>query len=121
MTSDLRPDETTILVVDDDAQVRDLVSEYLRDVGYHVLEAPSGRKALCILDGTEAPALVITDVRMPEMSGIELAAAIQQRGQPVKVIFMSGYFSAQMMREPLLRKPFRLAELETMVRAQLCG
>ena len=119
MTGDVRPDERTILVVDDDPQVLDLVSEYLRDFGYHVLEAPSGRTALSLLDHEARPDLVITDVRMPGMSGLELAAAIAQRGQHVKIVFMSGYYAPQLIHEPLLRKPFRLAELETMVRAQL--
>ncbi len=119
MTPDLRPDETTILVVDDDAQVRDLVSEYLRDFGYQVLEAHDGRAALSLLDTRAAPDLVITDIRMPEMSGLEMVAAMEQRGQALKVIFMSGYFSACAVREPLLRKPFRLTELESLVRTQL--
>jgi CheY-like chemotaxis protein len=121
MPSNTGRDQLTILVVDDDAQVRDLVSEYLRDFGYLVIEAPGAREALRVLERHETPDLMITDIRMPEMTGIELAAAVEQRGQPMKIIFMSGYSSANSVREPLLRKPFRLAELETAVRAQLRG
>ncbi len=114
-------DDVTILVVDDDAEVRELVAEYLRDFGYQVHEAASAARALDVLAAQRPLHLVITDIRMPEMSGLELAEQIMQQDRTVKIIFMSGYFSPHPISQPFLRKPFRLAELETAVKAQLSG
>ena len=121
MGRQLSPNDTIILVVDDDDEVRELVSEYLRDFGYLILEAPSAAAALAIVDTHSEVDLVITDIRMPEMTGLELAARFAERGRPRKIIFMSGYFSPQPITWPFLRKPFRLSELENVVRAELAA
>lgn len=115
----LQADDTTILVVDDDAEIRELVSEYLRDFGYRVLEADCGNEALSLVGQHEILHLIITDIRMPEMSGLELAELVARQNRDLKVIFMSGYFAEQRITQRFLRKPFRLADLEAAVRTEL--
>lgn len=111
----------TILVVDDDAEVREIVAEFLTDSGYHVLQAEGGTDALRVLDEAGAVDLVITDIRMPDISGIDLAERIIRDHQGLKVILISGYFVARETSLRLLRKPFRMKELAEAVQAELAS
>ena len=111
----------TILIVDDEPEVRAVVAEFLEDFGYHVLQARGGSDALAQLHDNPAVCLMISDIRMPEMSGIELADTATQHNPGLKVILISGYFVAQQVNRRFLRKPFRMKELETAVRAELDG
>jgi CheY-like chemotaxis protein len=107
-----------ILVVDDDAAVREVVAEFLEEAGYLVLQADGGREALRLLSESTGVIMMISDIRMPDMSGIELAeAALGIRD--LKIILISGYFQPQMIKQRFLRKPFRMRELEAAVRAEL--
>ncbi len=82
----------TVLVVDDDPQIRRLVQAVLKPLGYVVLEASCGKDALKLDDTYEKPIdVLLTDVIMPEMSGKEFADTFQARHPEAKVIFMSGY------------------------------
>jgi YesN/AraC family two-component response regulator len=63
--------------------------------------------------------MIITDIRMPDMSGIELAEIATQQRAGLKIILMSGYFVSQQVQRRFLRKPFRMKELEAAVRAEL--
>ena len=109
----------TILIVDDEPEVRAVVAEFLEDFGYNVLQAEGGAQALGRLRDNPAVRLLITDIRMPEMSGIELADVATEHHPGLKVILISGYFVAQQVRRRFLRKPFRMRELEAAVRAEL--
>ncbi len=109
----------TILIVDDEPEVRAVVAEFLEDFGYCVLQANGGAQALGRLQDNPAVQLMITDIRMPEMSGIELAELATERNPHLKVILISGYFVAQQVHRRFLRKPFRMKELEAAVRAEL--
>ncbi len=109
----------TILIVDDEPEVRTVIAEFLEDCGYHVLQAAGGTQALGRLRDNPAVRLLITDIRMPEMSGIELADRATERNPQLKVILISGYFVAQQVHRRFLRKPFRMRELEAAVRAEL--
>jgi len=109
----------TILIVDDEPEVRTVIAEFLEDFGYRVLQASGGSQALCRLHDNPAVRLMITDIRMPEMSGIELADLATEQNPRLKVILISGYFVAQQMHRRFLRKPFRMRELEAAVRAEL--
>jgi len=82
---------TTILVVDDEYLIADILSYALEDEGYMVVKAGNGRKGLDVLD-RERPSLVITDFMMPVMDGLEFARAIRERPQyaELPVILMSG-------------------------------
>ena len=85
----------TVLLVEDDPEVRGLFSRFLEAAGHTVIEAADGRDALEIFDARRADIdLVITDVVMPNVSGPTLAAAIRERRPDVKVLFVSGYAEA---------------------------
>ncbi|MRR58204.1 MAG: response regulator [Deltaproteobacteria bacterium] len=68
----------TLLIVDDSASMRQMVSFTLRDAGYEVIAAANGREALGKLDGTKV-SMVVTDLNMPEMDGIELIRQLRNR------------------------------------------
>ena len=108
-----------ILVVDDDPEVREIVAETLVEFGYGVVQAGSGEEALPMLDRRPDIGLVITDVRMPGMSGLELVELAQARSPTLKVIVISGYFLPQPISVRFLKKPFHMHELASAVRAEL--
>ncbi|CAN7244394.1 response regulator [Aquipseudomonas alcaligenes] len=82
---------TTILVVDDEYLIADILAFALEDEGYMVVKAGNGRRGLEVLD-RERPSLVITDFMMPIMDGLEFAQAIRARAQSpdLPIILMSG-------------------------------
>ncbi len=97
-----------ILVVDDEGPVRNLVASILKQHGYAVTEASGGAEALRILDrNQDAPALLLTDIRMPEMDGIELARLAARTRPGINIMYMTG-FSAQRPApgSAVLMKPF---------------
>jgi CheY-like chemotaxis protein len=108
-----------LMIVDDDPEVRIVVAEFLEEFGYRVLQADGGAQALEVLERTPDLRMIITDIRMPDMSGIELADEATQRRHDLKVILISGYFVSQQVNRRFLRKPFRMRELEAAVRAEL--
>lgn len=82
----------TILVVDDNDDVRGLIRDILSHYGYNILEANNGRTALEINARYEKPIhLVVTDLMMPGIFGPELARSIQSRRPAIKVVYISGY------------------------------
>src|SRR3990172_12359571 len=83
-------DSETILVVDDEAGIRHSVRGILADEGYRVLEAEDGRGALRLIE-SERPRLVILDIWMPEMDGIELLRRIRDSDPVTPVIVISGH------------------------------
>jgi PAS domain S-box-containing protein len=119
----------TILVVEDNTDVRRLVLRQLRDLGYAVIEAANGPQALQILDGGAAIDLLFTDVVMPGgMTGRQLAEAAKKRRPHLKTLFTSGYTEDSILRlgklDPgvrLLSKPYRKHELATRIREALDG
>jgi CheY-like chemotaxis protein len=112
-----------ILVVDDDQQVLGVVVRSLRVRGHEVRGVGSGREALLtIYGGGPAPALLLTDVDMPGMTGIELAARVAADRPGVAIVLMSGSDSVvQMARERpelvrgVITKPFEIDHLLTVV------
>jgi PAS domain S-box-containing protein len=117
----------TILVVEDDDRVRQLTITRLKLIGYQVLEASDGPKAIDILSRGQAVDLVFTDLVMPGgMSGREVAARARQLRPGIKVLLTSGYAEElvhgdDLEREQLklLRKPYHQAELVTVLREVL--
>lgn len=82
-------DKRTILVVDDEPQVLAKITKYLGD-DYQVLTAQDARAAISILQ-REIPAVVVTDIGMPGMDGIELMRRIKDMGRDVEVIILTGH------------------------------
>jgi signal transduction histidine kinase/CheY-like chemotaxis protein len=117
----------TILVVEDEAGVRELACQFLRVKGYTVLEAGSGPDAVEVArrhPGTIH--LLLTDMIMPRMSGEELATRLRATRPEMRVVFMSGYskFSRgdvgkEFPDAPVLQKPFSPASVATLVREAL--
>ena len=103
----------TILVVDDEESLRLYMTRVLQDDGYAVIEAASGLEALSLLEDrdTERVHLVITDVLMPGMSGMDLATLLAQRPSSPPVLFVSGSHNLSDVPGPLLTKPFLPADL----------
>src|SRR5688572_5209177 len=96
----------TVLIVDDDAMLRGILAQALADEGFAVLTAETGEQALAIaspLDGQLS--LVVTDVLLPEMDGLDLAAALASLKAPPAVLFISGVTPMQDIPGPVLAKP----------------
>ena len=119
MTDGTLPPMLSILVVDDDADVREVIAETLEGFGYGVIQAASGEEALPVLAARHDIRVLITDVRMPGMSGFELAMRARGLDAGLKVIITSGYFLPQPIAERFLKKPFRMHELASAIRAEL--
>jgi len=117
---------TIILVVEDDERVRLLSVTALRDLGYSVLHASSGDKALEVLTANPGIALLFTDVVMPGMSGRVLVDRARAQFPDLKVLYTTGYTQNAIVHNGvvdadarLLMKPFTLSDLASKVRAAL--
>jgi CheY-like chemotaxis protein len=107
------PPNLTILVVDDEASVRVIARRVLEGYGCVVLDAPDGQHALAFLEDSRQIDLLITDINMPDMSGIELARQVRSRRPSVKVLYLTGYVErlfedgyVLQPNETFLEKPF---------------
>jgi CheY-like chemotaxis protein len=112
----------TILVVDDMDAVRHLARRILEAGGYRVYEAADGVEALACLARDGKVDLVVTDVRMPNMDGWELASHLAGQSPRVPVLFMSGYdehLGSQSLLGPILPKPFTAEQLYERIRGLL--
>ncbi len=117
----------TVLVVEDEAGVRELACQFLRDKGYTVLEAEGGLEALAVSRSHPGVIhLLLSDMVMPKMSGGELAAELKAIRPEIRVAFMSGYaefsrgdLGTGFPEAPVLQKPFSPASLAQIVRDAL--
>jgi CheY-like chemotaxis protein len=116
---------TTVLLVDDEPGVRFAVSEVLCDRGYRVVSASSGPEALAALDGVD---VVVTDLSMPGMDGLELVAQIAARAPALPVIVLTAHGSDNLVRIAssrgacgCLSKPFDIDEIARVVERALAG
>jgi DNA-binding NtrC family response regulator len=91
----------------------------LVDAGYRVLQAEGGAQALVLLDGHPSLRLMISDIRMPDMSGITLAEEAVRRHSNLRVILISGFVDQVRLRWPFLRKPFRGSKLCDLVAREM--
>ncbi len=114
----MRGRHETILVVEDEPEVRRVVVEILSRQGYNVLEAPNGKDALGLCEGREGTVeVLLTDIVMPEVNGLDLARQLTFRYPAMRVLFMSGYtgedFVSMLMEEKrdFLQKPFSVEDL----------
>jgi CheY-like chemotaxis protein len=117
----------TILLVEDEPQVRKLAARVLRSAGYTVLEASDGNAALALVEGERPkPDLLVTDLVMPGMSGGDLWEKLHARDETLRVLLISGYTADEAVhrdisleRLPFLAKPFTVGALAAKVRAVL--
>jgi PAS domain S-box-containing protein len=115
-----------VLVVEDEARVRNYSVEALRELGYTVVHASSGLEALRMMEDGQDVTLLFTDVVMPEMTGRQLAEQALARRPGLRVLFTTGYTRDAVVRNgmlahgtALLPKPFGLDQLAERVRAVL--
>ena len=106
------PKSAHILVVDDDPDVRWIIAEDLRELGYTVTEADSGRAALALLERDQPCDLMVVDLVMTGLSGVDTTRLARRTRPNLKVLFCSGYadlshFEGDVGNEVLLKKPFR--------------
>lgn len=118
--------KATILVVDDDGMLRDLIVDALDDLGYTVLKAHDGPSALDLLLGSTAIDVVFSDVSMPNgMSGVELAKRARELRPDIRLILASGFGKGQIGDVPtdvvFLPKPYRVRQLLEIIDAQTSG
>lgn len=118
----------TILVVDDEPEIRKLVTAMLTRNGYRVFTADTGENAVRLYRSHPDIDLLLTDVVAPGMSGPMIADEIAALKPAIKVLFMSGYDGTQVVQRyvvekgySLLTKPFTMEQLEQRVRDVLSG
>jgi len=113
----------TILVVDDDPDVRLMAATMIESLGHRVIQAANGHAALMILDH-HAPDLILIDYAMPGMTGAELATAIHGRDATQRLVFVTGFSDVSAIRDAvskpeILAKPFRIDDLAAVLRRML--
>jgi CheY-like chemotaxis protein len=113
----------SVLVIDDDPDVRAFIAASLEEQGYRVRVASDGRQGLAALE-RETPDLVVLDFIMPGLSGAEVARKIRAKRPEQPILFVSGYSETDAVKRtapdaPLLAKPFRAEALQKAVRGAL--
>lgn len=116
-----------VLVVEDDSAVRRAVARILTQAGYRVLEADNGANALRLLECEDPlPDLVITDLMMPVLGGLELGERLRTRYPTLKLLFMTGYCEdlvrgegGDLVRGRFMQKPFSVRSLTNRVKQAL--
>ena len=117
----------TILIVEDDAEVRRLLCQVLRARGYRVLESTKGDEAIAAVESHPGPVeLIVADVVLPGMSGPEVVRHVAQRKPGIRALYISGYTDEAVQRHGILdsgvtflSKPFLPDALATKVRELL--
>ena len=124
----LRGEGETILVVEDDAAVRRLITAVLEDLGYRYLEASGAPQAMTILRSGARIDLLLTDVGLPLMNGRQLAEFARESRPEIKVLFVTGYAENAAVRDgfldrgmDMLTKPFALNVLGLKCIVKICG
>jgi CheY-like chemotaxis protein len=115
--------QDTILIVDDDAEIREALAALLADAGYAIVCCADGAEALARLERGPLPGGILLDLMMPRMTGWELAAALGDRPQlagiPVVVMSAAPEEDFPSGATAILRKPFSVEDLFASVRAAL--
>lgn len=116
-----KPGSPIVLVVDDEPLVRLLCERILRHAGYLVLSAEGGLEALDLLSRLQPCLdLLLTDIRMPGLSGDVLAAGLRQQNPTLAILLMSGHRQGgEELPAPLLLKPFTADQLVAAVKAAI--
>ena len=115
----------TILVVDDEIDVLEMIELGLRSAGYQMLTADSGERAIEIF-GQQKADLVICDIKMPKMNGIATISRLREQDPGLPVVVLTGYLGPQTIEEceqlggvEVVRKPFLFRELSKAVKVAL--
>jgi signal transduction histidine kinase len=122
-SADTRTAGAVVLLVDDDAAVREVTSGILRNLGYTVIEAGSGGAALDLFDRNPQVDLVLLDFAMPGMNGAEVARELRTRRPDVSILFATGYADTGALidtdQAQLIQKPYVEAQVASKIAAKL--
>ena len=113
-----------ILVVEDDAGVRDLASTILQEAGYRVLEAETGQRAIMLFEAHPEIALIFTDIVMPGLDGFKLADITKFKRPGVRILYATAFLDLAheklgVVHGQVLKKPYRVAQLRQAVQDAL--
>jgi PAS domain S-box-containing protein len=118
----------TILVVEDQPEVRQFAVKCLRSAGYEVLEAGDAEEALALFARSAPIHVIVTDVVMPGISGVELSRQLLAQAPDLRIVFVSGYADNVLLRHGVqtasaafLQKPYQPSALAAKVREVICG
>ena len=118
----------TVLVVEDEPVIRNLIIEVLQDLGYRALEASDGPTGLKVLQSRQRIDLLVTDVGLPGINGRQLADAARETRPELKVLFITGYAENATLANGFLdpgmeifTKPFAVEALATRIRSMILG
>jgi CheY-like chemotaxis protein len=116
----------TVLAVEDDDLIRSLLDDTLLDLGYQTITAANGQEALAALQAYQNIALLVTDVRMPLLNGVDLVAQARQVLPGLPVIYVTGHVPEHLLPRlqvdedtVLVMKPFSMARFRTIVKAMI--
>ncbi len=114
-----------ILIVDDEEDICNTLSDFLTECGYEVLQATSGEEAIRLVKAAR-PHLILLDIRMPEMDGLEILRRVRAVDQEVGVIMITAFTDLTIAQESLksgasdfVTKPIDLDYLETSIRVKI--
>ena len=120
-------DQPSILVVDDELLIRDLLYDFFNNQGWQIVVAENGKKALELLKGQSFD-LVLSDIKMPELDGLSLTARLHETHPDLPVILMTGFPSVESAVEALrakaedyIIKPFNINQLFKLIDSKIRG
>ena len=120
--ANVTPEQTTVIVVDDDVSILRILKQLLKDKGYNVFAASDGKEAIELISMNDFD-LVITDLMMPESNGLDVLRKAKAKNPRTQVIMITGFATLDSAIEALklgafdyIRKPFKLAELDVTIR-----
>jgi CheY-like chemotaxis protein len=110
----------SVLLVDDDPDLRQIAAVILGELGFHVMEASGAEEAMAILRGPQKVELLLTDLAMPGIGGLELAHLAKRARPELKVLYTSAYVRTSetgpaLRHGPLIEKPWRLEQLRQVI------
>lgn len=118
----MRSNTQKVLIVDDEEDLRDILASYIESIGYSYDEAENGRSALEKIE-KESFSLILSDIHMPEMTGIQLLQKIREHKNPVPFIFISSYCANDTSIEAMklgaydyLEKPFKPSIVKALIK-----
>jgi CheY-like chemotaxis protein len=125
-SAEQKPQQPTVLVVEDEILIRTAVAEYLRISGYVVVEAADAAEAITVFEAGEPIDVVLCDVDMPGiMNGLSLARWINRHHPALPVLLTSGHgipiAAGKKPAEPFIAKPYRLEELAERLKLMLAA